>query len=169
MKRILLGTAITGATILGVMFGAAVIASAADVRQLAASAGLSAAEAEGMTLSEIAAMKFNKDTRGDDQQAVTHVTVPIRVDATRDAQIIRQAGLTPAEAEGLTLAEIAAAKHNAGASDGDNMIVVVSTRGTARPNPQLAASAGLTPAEARGMSLSEIAAAKFARDTYSEN
>jgi hypothetical protein len=167
MKRILLGTAITGATILGVMFGAAVIASAADVRQLAASAGLSAAEAEGMSLSEIAAVKFNRETRGDYQQAVEHVTAPIYVDAARDAQLIRQAGLDPAEAEGLTLADVAAAKHNAGASVGDNMIVVVSTRGTARFNPQLAASAGLSPAEASGMSLSEIAAAKFARDTYS--
>jgi hypothetical protein len=165
MKRILLGTAITGATILGVMFGAAVIASAAD-SQLAASAGIT--DAHGMSLSEIAAVKFNNDTRGDDQQAVEHVMAPIYVDATRHAHLIRQAGLTPAEAEGLTLSELAAAKHNAGASDGDNMIVVVSTRGTARPNPQLAASAGLTPAEASGMTLSEIAAAKFARDTYSE-
>jgi hypothetical protein len=168
MKRILIGTAILGATILGGTFGVAVYAEAADAGQLAASAGVSPAEAEGLTLAEIAAIKFNRDTRGDDRQSVSHAQGTIMVDGARHAHLIRQAGLTPAEADGLTLAELAAGKYNAGA-DGDDMIVVVSSRGPRDANPQLVASAGLTPAEAQSMSLTEVAAAKFRRDTPSND
>jgi hypothetical protein len=168
MKRILTGTALVGATILGVTFGAAILAEAADVGQLAASAGVSATEAEGLTLSEIAAIKFNRDTRGDDRQSVGHAQGTIMVDGARHANLIRQAGLTSQEAGSLTLSELAASKHNAG-SDEDDMIVVVSSRGQGRANPQLVASAGLSPAEAQGMSLTDIAAAKFRRDTRSDD
>lgn len=167
MKRILIGTALLGATILGGSFGVAVYAEAADAGQLAATAGISATEAEGLTLSEIAAIKFNRDTRGDDRQSVSHMQESIMVDGARHAQLIRQAGFTSAEASDLTLAELAASKYNIGA--GDDMIVVVSSRGASEANPQLVASAGLTPAEAQGMSLTEIAAVKFRRDTQSKD
>lgn len=143
---------------------AALSASAADVGQLAASAGISRAAAQQMSLTEVAATKFNRDGGRDDRQTVGGAQAPVIVDADRHAQLIAAAGLTPAEAEGLTLSELAAGKVNAG-SDADQQIVVMSSRGPVRQPAQLIAAAGLTPAEAQGLSLSQIAAVKFNRDT----
>ena len=69
-----------------------------------------------MTLTEIAAVKFNHDTRADDHQTVMHAS-------RRDdhlsvgrrphrafAQLIASAGLSPSEARGMSLTEIAAYK-----------------------------------------------------------
>lgn len=65
----------------------------------------------------------------------------------------------------MTLAELAAAKHNAsGRSDDAVGTTVVSSRGPVRVGSQLAAAAGLDGVEAQGMSLTAIAAAKFNRD-----
>ena len=144
-------------------------AGASDLTQLAAGAGVSVAEAQGMTLSELAALKFNRDTRSDDRQAVAHDATPVKVDAGRHAQLIAAAGLTPAEAEGMTLAELAANKHNAGADPNERFVVVMSSRGPVRIGSQLAAAAGLEGAEAQGMSLTAIAAAKFNRDSSDDN
>jgi hypothetical protein len=86
------------------------------------------------------------------------------VDAGRHAQLIAAAGLTPAEAQGLTLSELAAGKSNA-SSDDDQQIVVMSSRGPVHLPSQLIAAAGLSTAEAQGLSLGQIAAFKFNRDT----
>ena len=110
--------------------------------QLIASAGLTAEQAEGLTLNQIVAAKYNRDQSFSDRQAVTvtpsgdtgqviaiynagrsfndrqpvpgtsGIAVSSRsaVDVTRHAQLIASAGLTAAEAEGLTLNQIVAAK-----------------------------------------------------------
>ncbi len=165
MTRIFTRCALTSLTILGATFAGGVLARADDVRQLAAGAGLSQSEAAGMTLTEIAAAKFNRDSGGDDQQTISHAT-PVRVDPARHARLVAAAGLTPAEAQGMTLTQLAAGVFNAG-SDGDDAqtVVSVSSRGPVRIGSQLVAAAGLDPVEAQGMSLTEIAAAKFGRDT----
>lgn len=133
--------------------------------QLIGNAGLSAAEAEGMSLTEIAVAKFNRDSDQDGRQVIV---TPGSGGYT--AQLAASAGLGAAEASGLSLTEIAVAKfsHNADHDDrqyfvgGDKVTVATrSIRGADRS--QLAASAGLSPEAARGMSLTEIAVAKFNR------
>ena len=89
-----------------------------DYGQLAAAAGLSAAEAKGLTLNEIFVAKINREARGDDKQMAHGGAVTM---GTRSAPI--------------------------------------------EPSSQLIAAAGLTAQEAARMSLTEISAAKFARDT----
>lgn len=123
--------------------------------QLIASAGLTAAEAEGLTLNQIVAAKYNRDRSFSDRQAVavtpsgdtaqvveiynagksfsdrqplpgaSDVTASSRsmVDPADHAQLIASAGLTAEEAEGLTLNEIVAAKHNRDRSFSDRQRV----------------------------------------------
>lgn len=169
MTRIFTRCALASLAILGATFaGGLHAAQAGDAHQLAAAAGLSPAEAAGMTLTEIAAAKFNRDTRGDDRQSISDAA-PVRVDQDRHAQLIAVAGIAPADATGMTLTQLAAGVFNAG-SDGDDAqaVVTMSTRGPVRIGSQLVAAAGLDPVEAQGMSLTEIAAAKFARDSDSD-
>ena len=82
--------------------------------QLAASAGLAPDEARGLSLTEIAAAKFNRDADRDDSQRVLRggdVTVTSRSVGERAwSQLVASAGLTPEEARGLSLSDIAAAK-----------------------------------------------------------
>lgn len=149
---------------------AAAPAAAADLTQIAAGAGVTVEAAQGMTLSELAALKFNRDSRDDDRQSVGGIGgEPVMVDVMRHAQLIAAAGLTPAEAEGLTLSELAAGKHNAGSDSNERIVVVMSSRGPVRVGSQLAAAAGLGGAEAQGMSLTAIAAAKFNHDSSDDN
>ena len=143
--------------------------------QLIANAGLTPEEARGLSLSEIAAAKFNRDSDREDQQTVQHrgdVTAISRsAGGSGWSQLAANAGLTPEEARGLSLSEIAAAKFNRDSDRDDQQTVqhrgdvtAISRSAGGSGWSQLAASAGLTPEEARGLSLSEIAAAKFARD-----
>jgi hypothetical protein len=145
--------------------------------QLVANAGLTPAEARGLTLNEIAVAKFNRNAGNENRQGVVprgDVTAASRSVANgAHSQLAANAGLTPEEARGLTLNEIAVAKFNRNAGNDNRQGVVrrsevtLTSRsfdGAARS--QLAASAGLTPDEARGKSLTDIAAEKFARDTY---
>lgn len=110
--------------------------------QLALSAGLTKEQAEGMTLNEIAAVKFNRGVAYQDRQTVfahpapseevrefgmaayndsqsyadkvfyhspPEVTSMAFMDRSRRSdhtQLLAQAGLTPEEAEGMTLNEI---------------------------------------------------------------
>lgn len=145
-----------------------VLASApAFADQLSASAGLDPAEAAGMSLTEIAQAKFNRDTRGDDRQAFV---VPGQGgDHTRLAVA---AGLPTDAAETMTLAQIFVAKVNREARGDDRQADAVARATMSSRSPrvgaaygQLAASAGLSPADVAGLSLAEIAAVKFARDT----
>ena len=144
----------------------ALAAAPAFADQLAANAGLSAAEAQGLTLSQIAQVKFNRETRGDDRQAV--IIVPGH-SASYD-QLAASAGLSASEARGMSLDEIFVAKVNKESDTDDQQLVTggdvtMASRSAYSPNAQFAASAGLSPAEAAGMSLTEIAAIKFQRDT----
>ena len=145
--------------------------------QLAANAGLTPEQAQGLTLTEIAAAKFNRDADSDNQQRVlrgSDVTVISRSPSAgvSSSQLAANAGLTPDEARGLSLTEVAAAKFNRGADSDDQQrvarpdeVTVISRSAVGGASSQLAANAGLTPDEARGLSLSEIAAAKFARES----
>jgi hypothetical protein len=146
-----------------VLVALALPAAAQDYSQLAAGAGLSRSDAQALSLTEIAAYKFNRDSRGDEQQAIVVRTASVRADPARHAQLIAAAGLTADEAAGLTLAELAAAKHNAG-SRGDERIAA-GAGGTGATGVRLAAAAGLDPAAAADLSLTEVAAIKFNRDT----
>ena len=169
MTSIFARCALASVTILGATFGAGVLAQAADRSQLAAAAGVSAEEAATMSLTELASAKFNRDSRDDDQQAVSGAE-PIMVDPVRHAQLIAAAGLTADEAAGLTLSQLAAGAFNAGSDDDDaQTVVTMSTRGPVRIGSHLAFAAGLTPEEAQGMSLTAIAAAKFNRDSRDDD
>jgi hypothetical protein len=143
---------------------AALAASAAeaDTRQLVAHARLAPAEAEGLTLSEIAAHFFNKSTSAGNRQTVVHVSS--RGAQPSVGQLAASAGLSPEEVSGLSLTQIAAQVFNKGASSDDQQIVVRVPGRNAGIPAQLAASAGLSPEEASGLSLTEIAARFFNED-----
>ena len=135
--------------------------------QLIANAGLTPAEAAGLTLNEIAVAKFNRDAGSDDRQVIFTPGVGGEI-----GQVAASAGLAPDEASGLSLTEIAAVKFNRDADPDDSQrvlrgsdVTVTSRSVGERAWSQLVASAGLTTEEARGLSLSDIAAAKFDRDT----
>ena len=129
--------------------------------QLAGNAGLTPAEAQGLSLTEIAQAKFNRDTRGDDR----HPVVVIPGSGGDYTQLAAVAGVS---ADGLTLDQIFVAKINREARGDDKQratggAAAMSTRSPyLGGNEQLAASAGISD---EGQSLTEIAAAKFARDT----
>lgn len=69
MTRIFARCALAGVALLGATFAGGVYAQAADVSQLAAAAGVTPAEAATLSLTELAAAKFNRDTRDDDRQS----------------------------------------------------------------------------------------------------
>jgi hypothetical protein len=137
-------------------FAAAAVALAAAVP---AFAGTQVVAGNGVSLTEAAQAKFNRDTRGDDRQFIVHP------------------GRTPAEARATALNAAFVAKINAESrGDEQQRAVTTSTVTMATRSPstgagraQLAASAGLSAEQAAGMSLSDIAAAKFARDTYASD
>jgi hypothetical protein len=117
-------------------------------------AGSQVVAGNGMTLTEAAQAKFNRDTRGDDRQQIVYP------------------GQSPAEARASSLNAELVAKINAESRGDEQQLVVGSgvtktTRSSAAgaDRGQLISAAGLSPSEAEGMSLSQIAAAKFDRDT----
>ena len=106
-------TSLKTIAIAAALIGGAVPAFAQS--QLIANAGLTPAEAQGLSLSEIAALKFNRDSASDYRQTVRQdvgVTVTSRSadGADRWSQLVSNAGLSPDEARGLSLNEIARAK-----------------------------------------------------------
>ena len=124
--------------------------------QLARSAGLTPAQAEGLTLNQITAAKYNRGRSYSDRQAV--------VIASGDAGVSAQ-----------ELNAFAVDSYNSGktttdrqpaAGTGDQAFAFVSTRSAADPDrhAQLIASAGLTPAQAEGLTLDEIVSAKYNKD-----
>ena len=145
----------------------ALAAAPAFAGQLAANASLSAAEAQGLTLTQIAQVKFNRESGTDDRQAV--IIVPGH-SASYD-QLAASAGLSPAEAQGMTARRDLRGEGQQGeqhATTSSWSRAATSpwrSRSAYSPNAQFAANAGLSPSEAAGMSLTEIAAAKFAHDT----
>lgn len=133
---------------------------------LPAHAGQGVVAGDGLTLTEAARIKFNRDTRpGDRQVAVEHVAPS--GDYTRLAASF---GMDAEEARGMSLEEVFVAKVNHGKGVSERQLVKDGAMSIATRSPvdvagraQLAASAGLDPAEAAGMTLGEIAAVKFAR------
>lgn len=131
--------------------------------QLAANAGLSPAEAAGLSLSEIAQAKFNRDSN-----FTQDAQKPFQPSAEGRANLARTAGV--ANAGDLSLTQIAAVKFSRGASDNDQIRpaglgVSLATRSdNQNTRTQLVANAGLNADDAAGLSLTDIAAAKFDRD-----
>lgn len=91
--------------------------------QLIASGGLTVAEAEGLSLNDLLIAKVNRNGDRDSRQwpVESSVTVATRSVSMPDPQLLSAAGLTEAEAAGLTLNEIAIAKFNRDSSR-DNRI-----------------------------------------------
>lgn len=93
-----------------------------DRGQLSAGTSVTQGGARGMSLTEISAVKFNDDGGRDDAQTVrSTVTAATRGSGARTsrAQLIAGAGISPADAAGLTLSEIAAAKFASDLSQSD--------------------------------------------------
>lgn len=138
--------------------------------QLVASAGLTPEQAQGMSLTEIAQHKFNRDVSGADRW---DPAIPVVQGTAYHGQLVANAGVAPDAARGMSLTELAAVKFNNDTRPDDHQTIAhasaatVATRSTSdttKAVAQLIASAGLTPEEAEGMSLSEIAQYKFDRD-----
>jgi hypothetical protein len=138
--------------------------------QLIASAGLTVEQAEGMTLTEIAQHKFNREESPNDRW---DPSIPAVTATGSRSQLAASAGLAPEVARYRSLDELAVAMFNRNTRPSDQQIVVkqgsavVATRSVnAATNAfgQLIASAGLTSAEAEGMSLAEIVQYKFDRN-----
>jgi hypothetical protein len=141
-----------------------VLAAAAIVAGSPVMADSQVIASPGVSLTEAAQAKFNRDTRPDDG----HVK-PVAGNSEISPQLYAAAGLTPAEAQGWTIDQVFVAKINR-ESGGDQQqaqwIDVSQTSGSraygqSPDYSQLARSAGLTRDEAAEMSLSEIAAAKL--------
>ena len=135
-------------------------------------AGTQVVAGNGVTLTEAAQAKFNRDTRPDDRHPIV---VPGQASGNY-GQLAAVAGLTAEEAQGMSLNEIYVAKINREARGDDKQAVKggqvtmgTRTSPSTASNGQLIAAAGLSPAEAAGMSLTEIAAAKFAHDTDTDD
>ena len=130
-------------------------------------AGTQVKAAPGVTLTESAQAKFNRDTRGDDRYVK-----PIPGSSEPSPQLYAAAGLTVAEGRAMTLEQVFVAKINRESRGDEQQLVVdgsvaMASRayGQGGDHAQLAASAGLSAAEAAGMSLTDIAAAKFANES----
>ncbi len=148
---------------------ALVVAAPAFADQLAANAGLSASEAQGLSLTEIAQLKFNRDTRGDDRHPIV---VPVAPSGEYD-QLAATAGV---DGDSMTLNEIFVAKINRESRGDEQQAVKSSSVTMASRGPvdqgsrvQLISAAGLSAGEASGLTLQQIAAAKFERDTGADN
>jgi len=129
----------------------------ADTRVIASS---------GVTLTEAAQAKFNRDTRDGEPQVT-----PTPGASEPSRQFYAAAGLTLGEGRGMSLGDVHVAKINR-ESRGDDMqrisgdeTVTSRAYGQGSDYRQLAASAGLDDEAAAGLSLTEIAAAKFAKES----
>ena len=122
----------------------------------------------GVSLTEAAQEKFNRDTRPDDR----HVFVmPGMSSPSARAQLAAEAGVTPDEANTLTLGQLLALKVNReGRMDEQQMVpggpTSMATRSMGSPaeRAQLIAEAGLTPEEGAGKTLTELAVLKYNRE-----
>jgi hypothetical protein len=139
---------------------AAVPAAAQDLDQLIASAGLSRSEAVGMTLSQIAAHKFNRDESGADRQTIPG-SVAVSVSTAGTATFARNVGLSTRGMPAPSLRVLAARHFNRGVSGADKQTEIRPVPGAGSDRAQLAASAGLDGPE--GRTLTEIAGHFFNR------
>lgn len=133
--------------------------------QFVANAGLTPAAAAGLSLTEIAQAKFNRDA------GFTQNAQPVSQASTEGRSTLAANSRLPAgAADGLSLTEIAAVKFTRGSSDNNqirpaDLGASLATRSVGdRAWSQLVSNAGLSADEAAGLSLTDIAAAKFDRD-----
>jgi len=137
---------------------AAPMAAADGMEQLVFSAGLTPAQASGMSLTEIYAHKINRESGRDNQVTVSSREVS-GFRPSEHGQLVASAGLDAAAARGMSLAEISAAKASRSAATRDERVPMpreVSVGFDPAEHAQLVARAGLTVEEAQGLSLSEI-------------
>lgn len=140
---------------LSILTAALLVASPALADMIAAS--------PGVTLTQAAQVKFNRDSRPGDRQVT-----PVPGTSGIPAPLYTSAGLSAGD--GWTLEQVAAAKfdrdgHDQGAlTDRSVESTVGLAYGMDRDYSQLAASAGLSREEAAGMSFDEIANAKLDTD-----
>jgi hypothetical protein len=150
----------------GACIAIASVPSFADDRsQLAATAGLDTSEIEELTLTEVAAVKFSRDSIGQ-KAAIEPGSNGAR------GHLAVSAGLSPDQAEAMTLTVIAAYHFNRGSSDEDQQTISSGEERVtmaSRNASQLAHSAGLTDAEAQQLSLRQIAAHAFNRGAPSQD
>ncbi len=158
-------TSAIGAAIVALGLGAFGQVSAGDWSQLIAAAGLTPAEAQGMTLTEIAAHKNNRETPVDAHVTVSTRSYPV-FDVASHEQLVAVAGLGPNEARGMNLSEIAARKVNVAAATDERIPVAHHAPGSFDPasHAQLVAAAGLTADEAEGMTLQQVYVRKINRE-----
>ena len=148
------------------LIGAATPLTAGDRSQLIAAAGLTSAEAEGMTLTELHAYKINRGAPRAAEKVTVHARAIPAFDARVHSQLVISSRENPEVAYGRSLSQVAALKMNLGA-DPDEQIPVLPQR-TAQfspaRSPQLVAAAGLSPEEAASMTLTEIHVRKVNRE-----
>jgi len=137
-----------------------VVAPAFADSQLIASAGLTRSEAAGMTLSQIAAYKFNRNVSESDRQTVPGSVVAHASDAG-SATFARHVGVSTRGMPTPSLTEIAARHFNHGVGPSDQQTVTRPVPGSGSDLSQLAASAGLGADGAEGRTLTEIAGYLF--------
>jgi hypothetical protein len=136
-------------------------ASAADLSQLIASAGLTPSQASGMSLEEIAIYKFDRE--GGAQESHTPVVSTRSSGAAGYGQLAAAAGVEPARAYGMSLDELyVRALSQTGTRDERQ---VPSPGAAAPPDPaarqQLAVVAGISPGVAASAALDALALEKF--------
>lgn len=137
------------------------VAAQADAVQIVRGLGLSPEQAAGLSLTEIATMKRNAETRGDDRSGL-----PAQGDAGPAArvQLAYAAGVTPSEAADMSLSDLAAAKI-AREARGDDRVAVQPRRAPATADAQFAASAGVAPEIARAQSFNALFLVKIERQS----
>jgi hypothetical protein len=133
--------------------------------QLIADAGLTPAEAAGLSLEQITVYKFNRGAGRDNAIGVVARGGPVQADPQAHGHLIHAAGLSRADVDGLTLGEVFAYK-----ADRDNAedFHPAAADGPGAVDPaahaQLIASLGLSADDAAGMSFSAVAMRKFKLD-----
>lgn len=117
----------------------------------------------GVTLTQAAQAKFNRDTRPGDRQVT-----PDAGNSAISPHLYRAAGLTPEEADGWTLEQIFVAKINRESGDDQEQVWMPDSpasvsRGFGGNTEYLglARSVGISAEDAAGMTPAEIAAAKL--------
>ena len=144
-------------------FSMSALAVSVIVAASPAVAGSQVVASPGVTLTEAAQAKFNRDCDPDDR----HVK-PVAGNAEPSPQLYAAAGLDPAEAQGLTIDQVFIVKINREYGRDQEQLeersATISSRSYSSDYERLARSAGLTPEEAAGMTLVEIAEVKMAPD-----
>lgn len=131
-------------------------ATAGDYRQLAAAAGLSPAEAAGMSLDEIAARKFSGEGGGENVQIVATSRGFSAATAVQSSRTARDSG--------LDAFHVALINRSVSGNDRRHVVPVRAGQPDIAARRQLAASAGISGEQVATMSLDTIAGHKFNRD-----